>query len=60
MDVTLAVIAMAFVVAAVLMIIMPPIRTQVFSVKSVPAKNWLTSLALIIVAALLLVAVFIS
>ena len=60
MDVTLAIIAMAFVVAAVMMIIIPPVRTQVFSVKAIPPKNWLTSLALIIVAAVLLVTIVIS
>jgi hypothetical protein len=39
-DVTLGLIAAAFAGAAVMMIVIPPIKTQVFSVKSIPIKNW--------------------
>jgi hypothetical protein len=56
-DVTLGFIAAAFAGAAVVMLIMPPIRTQVFSVKSIPLKNWVLAVAFMIIAGLLLVTV---
>ena len=59
-DVMLAIIAMAFVVAAVMMILIPPIRTQVFSVKAIPLKNWLAFLALTSVAGVFLVVVVVN
>jgi hypothetical protein len=58
--VTLAIIAMAFVVASITMLIIPPIKTQVFSVKSIPLKNWVLAAAFMIIAGLLLVTAAVS
>jgi hypothetical protein len=59
-DVTLGFIAAAFAGAAVMMLIIPPIKTRVFSVKSIPLKNWVLAVACVVIAGLLLVTAAVS
>ena len=57
MDILLAILAMALVVAAITTLLIPPLKAQVFSVQAIPPKNWGMFLIFMLAAGLILVVV---